>query len=159
MQQQQQQQEEPELFFELINPTFSPNKGISCHIVAAWDRNHIKSAEVMLNEIDNIEVFKCTEEEDDEDHQRHREDEDEEEEEEEDRYDDEEEDFRKHPDNHGKEELPIIQLNDQEKEEYIRSIQPGANNPEKKGGASSTQSPQLIKTTNLVKFLSKTAKQ
>jgi len=88
------------------------------------------------------------------------EDEDEEEEEEEDRYDDEEEDFRKHPDNHGKEELPIIQLNDQEKEEYIRSIQPGANNSEKKGGSNvSKQSPQLITTSNLVKFLSKTAKQ
>ena len=90
--QQQQQQQEPELFFEVIDPTFSPNKGISCHIVASWDRNHIKSAEVMLNKIDNIEVFKCMEEENDEHHQRHHEDEDEEEEEEDEDEDDQDED-------------------------------------------------------------------
>lgn len=154
-----QQQEEQQLYFELINPAFSPNKGITCHIVAAWDQGFISGQEVMLQHIDEIEVFEFTEEEDHQNGRQEEEDKDEEDE------DEEEEEEHGHGHGHGhsdeqEHELPIHHLDEKEKEAYIQSIQPGANNQaQKKGGSSvSKQSPQLITTTNLVKFLSKSAK-
>lgn len=151
-----QQQEEQQLFFELINPTFSPNKGITCHIVAAWDQGFISGQEVMLQHIDDIEVFEFMEEQE-EHYGDEEEPEDEEEEEEE---EDEEFRGRGHSDEQ-EDELPIHHLTEEEKAAYIQSIQPGANNQaQKKGGSTgSKQSPQLITTSNLVNFLSKTAKQ
>ena len=135
----QDQQEGQELHFDLVNATFSPNKGVVCHIVASWNKDNISDAEAMLKNIDNIEVFECIggEGEHEEEHD----------------HEDEEH------------ELPIRQLENKEKNDFINSFQHQGGHDEEYGshdmmvGGGLTKNPQLITTSSLVKFLSKMAKQ
>ncbi len=124
-----QKEDEEELHFDLINATFSPNKGVVCHIVASWNVDNISGAKKMLKNIDDIEVFECSS------------------------LDKEHEDHDEHDENDHEEDGMIKQLTDEEKEEYIKQLN-GIDIDEIKGGEIK-KNPPLITTSNLVNYLSK----